>query len=90
MGLVSSHDSGFQTFDDAGELLHVVVSFPVVNHSGDREQQLGLDLREPVQNALTTPQRGRYGFKQGSKVKRGYQRKVRVSNDSRKKNELSK
>lgn len=40
------------TFDDADELLHVVVCLPVVNHRSNREDQLGLDLREPVENTL--------------------------------------
>lgn len=40
------------TFDNADKLLHVVVCFPVVNHRSDREDQLGLNLGEPVQNAL--------------------------------------
>lgn len=40
------------TFDDADELLHVVVCFPVVNHRRNREDQLGLNLREPVENTL--------------------------------------
>lgn len=40
------------TFDNAGELFHVVVCFAVVNHSGNREDQLGLDLRKPVKDTL--------------------------------------
>lgn len=40
------------TFDDANELLHVVVCFPIVHHRSNREDQLGLDLREPVENTL--------------------------------------
>lgn len=40
------------TFDDTGQLLHVVMCFPVVNHSGDREDQFGLDLRKSVEDTL--------------------------------------
>lgn len=40
------------TFDDTDKLLHVVVCFAVVNYSSNGEDQLGLDLREPVQDAL--------------------------------------
>lgn len=42
------------TSDDADELLHVVVCLPVVHHRGNGEDQLGLDLREPVEDALQT------------------------------------
>lgn len=40
------------TFDNTGELFHVVVCFAVVNHSSNREDQLGLDLRKPVKDTL--------------------------------------
>lgn len=47
------------TFDNTGQLLHVVVCFSVVNHSGNREDQLGLDLRKPVKDTLTQKRRER-------------------------------
>lgn len=40
------------TFDDIGELFHVVVRFAIVNHSSNRENHFGLDLRKPVENTL--------------------------------------
>ena len=47
------------TFDNTDELFHVVVRFAVVNHGGDREDQLGLDLRESVKNPLGSKKRER-------------------------------
>lgn len=47
------------TFDNTGELLHVVVRFSVVNHCSDGEDQLGLDLREPVKHTLQQIKRER-------------------------------
>ena len=40
------------TFDNAGQFFHVVMCFAVVNHRRDREDQFGLDLRKPVEDAL--------------------------------------
>lgn len=40
------------TFDNTDELFHVVMCFAVVNNSGNREDQLGLNLRKPVKNTL--------------------------------------
>lgn len=51
------------TFDDADELLHVVVCFPVVNHRSNGEDQLGLNLREPVENTLQASTAAERSFK---------------------------
>lgn len=51
------------TFDHSGQLLHVVVCFAVVNHRGHREDQFGLDLRKPVEDAL------RDGGRENNKIK---------------------
>lgn len=54
-----SHSMWVPTFDNTGELFHVVVCFSVVNHCSNREDQLGLDLREPVKNTLQQIKRER-------------------------------
>ena len=46
-----------RTCDDLLELVHVVVDAAVVVHGVDREDNLGLDLREALQHALRTPGR---------------------------------
>lgn len=46
-----------QTFDNNEELFHVVMCFAVVNHGSNREDELGLDLRESVQHTLTKIER---------------------------------
>lgn len=53
------HSMLVPTFDNTGELFHVVVCFSVVNHCSNREDQLGLDLREPVKNTLQQIERER-------------------------------
>lgn len=55
------------TFDNTGELLHVVVCFSVVNHRSDGEDQLGLDLREPVKHTLQQIKRERDEVKNSKK-----------------------
>lgn len=54
------HNMWVPTFDNTEELFHVVVCFAVVNHCGNREDQLGLDLREPVKHTLQQKERERW------------------------------
>lgn len=52
------HIMWLPTFDNTGQLFHVVMCFAVVNHSGNREDQLGLDLRKPVKDTLRPKKKG--------------------------------
>lgn len=46
------HNTRVPTFDNTDEFFHVVMCFAIVNHCGNREDQLWLYLREPVKNTL--------------------------------------
>lgn len=43
---------GMLTFDNTVELFHVVVCFAIVHHCSNREDQLRLYLREPIEHTL--------------------------------------
>ncbi len=55
------HSMWVPTFDNTDQLFHVVMCFAVVNHSGNREDQLGLNLGKPVKDTLRQKKREREG-----------------------------
>lgn len=59
MFVVSITELVFFTFQDLAQLLDVIVRTAIVDDSVDGEEQLGLDLRESIQDTLMMTIRGK-------------------------------